>query len=115
MPENTPDTSLLVKRLINDIGGTGGQEPVLMHEHAMLPWEKRTHALLDILDFHKLVNTEEKRCSVEELGSDIGAKLSYYEKWLVGTVNLLRQKRILTADEIGMKTREVSLRMGVPV
>ena len=34
--------------------------PVDRSEHDMLPWEKNCHALLDLLDYHKIVNTEEK-------------------------------------------------------
>ena len=109
------DTAMLVKKLVNDFGGTGGHEPVPMAEHELLPWEKRCHALLDVLDFHKIVNTEEKRRGTEELGAEMAAKLTYYEKWIVSASNCLLQKGVLTPDEIGRKTKEVSLRLGVPV
>jgi len=109
------DTSMLVKKLPNDFGGTGAHEPVPMAVHDLLPWEKRCHALLDVLDFHKIVNTEEKRRGTEEIGTEMAAKLTYYEKWIVSASNCLLQKGILTPDEIGRKHKEVSLRLGVPV
>ena len=49
----------------------------------MEPWEKRCHALADVLDYHKIINTEEKRCGVDELGSDLVGKLGYYERLIV--------------------------------
>jgi hypothetical protein len=56
----------------------------------------------------KIVNTEEKRRGVEELGSEMIAKLNYYERWIVSAINVLLQKRILTPDEIARKTEEVA-------
>ena len=35
-----------------------------------------------MLDFHKIINTEEKRRGVEALGSEMVAKLTYYERWM---------------------------------
>ena len=58
----------LMKRLPNDIGGLPA-EPVARVEHELEPWEKRCHALADVLDFHKIINTEEKRRGVEALGA----------------------------------------------
>ena len=102
-------TDDLLKRLPNDIGGQESG-PISRTEHEMLPWEKRCHALLDILDVHKLVNTEEKRRGVEDLGSELIGKLSYYERWIVSAVNVLLQKQVLTPDEIGRKTGEIAAR-----
>ena len=99
----------LVKRLPTDLGGTPA-ERITPADHELLPWEKRCHALLDILDAHKIVNTEEKRRGVEELGSEMVARLSYYERWIVAAANLLMQKRILTPDEIARKVAEVAAR-----
>ena len=53
-------TENLVKRIPNDIGGLPA-EPIERVDHELEPWEKRCHALADVLDFHKIINTEEKR------------------------------------------------------
>ena len=45
-------------------------------DHQLEPWEKRCHALADVLDYHKIINTEEKRRGVEALGSEMISKLS---------------------------------------
>ena len=53
-------TENLVKRIPNDIGGLPA-ERIEQVDHELEPWEKRGHALADVLDFHKIINTEEKR------------------------------------------------------
>lgn len=99
-------TENLVRKLPNDIGGdeAGKIERV---EHELLPWEKRCHALADVLDFHKIINTEEKRRGVESLGTEMIGKLSYYERWIVAFANILFQKGILAPGELALKMSEV--------
>ena len=102
-------TENLVKRLPNDIGGLDGG-PIQRIEHELEPWEKRCHALADVLDYHKIINTEEKRCGVEALGAEMVGKLSYYERWIVAFANILFQKGILTPTELALKTKEIEAR-----
>lgn len=99
----------LVKKLPNDIGGDAGGK-IEMVEHELLPWEKRCHALADVLDFHKIINTEEKRRGVEALGSEMIGKLSYYERWIVAFSNILFQKGILTPGELATRMADVESR-----
>ena len=79
-------------------------------EHELEPWEKRCHALADVLDFHKIINTEEKRRGIEALGSELVNKLTYYERWAVTFANLLFQKGILTPEELAIKMDEITAR-----
>ena len=102
-------TENLVKRLPNDIGGLPA-EPIERVDHELEPWEKRCHALADVLDFHKIINTEEKRCGVEALGAEMIGKLSYYERWIVAFANILFRKGILTPTELALKMNEVEAR-----
>lgn len=102
-------TEQLLKRLPNDIGGTSA-DAITMMDHELEPWEKRCHALADVLDFHKIINTEEKRRGVEALGSDLVGKLSYYERWIACFANILFQKGILTPEELALKMDEVESR-----
>ena len=95
-----------VKQLPNDIGGLPA-ERIHQVDHILEPWEKRCHALADVLDFHKILNTEEKRRGVESLGSDLIEKLSYYEHWILVFANILFQKQVLTPDELAKKMAEV--------
>lgn len=100
------ETEMLVRRLPNDIGGLPA-EPISQVDHELEPWEKRCHALADVLDFHKFINTEEKRCGVEALGSEMIAKLTYYERWIVAFANILFRKGIITPTELALKMKEV--------
>src|SRR6187399_1995610 len=104
------DTANLVKRLPNDIGGleAGKIEQI---DHLLEPWEKRCHALADVLDFHKIINTEEKRRGVEALGAEMVGKLTYYERWIVAFANILFQKGILTPSDLARKMDEVAARL----
>jgi hypothetical protein len=96
----------LLTRLPNDIGGmpAGRVEQV---DHVLQPWEKRCHALADVLDFHKIINTEEKRRGVESLGAELLAALSYYERWISAFANILFQKGMLTPTDLARKMAQV--------
>ena len=107
------DTKNLVNRLPNDIGGLQAG-PVERVDHELLPWEKRCHALADVLDFHKIINTEEKRCGVEALGAELVGRLTYYERWIVAFSNILFRKRILTPTELAEKMKEIEARWREP-
>jgi hypothetical protein len=102
-------TENLVKRLPNDIGGLPADR-IQQIDHELLPWEKQCHALADVLDFHKIINTEEKRRGVEQLGGEMVGKLTYYERWIVAFAFILFQKAILTPDELAQKMKEVESR-----
>jgi hypothetical protein len=99
----------LLKRLPNDIGGLDAG-PVERVDHELEPWEKRCHALADVLDFHKIINTEEKRRGVEALGAEVIGRLSYYERWIAAFANILFQKGILTPGDLARKMDEVEAR-----
>jgi hypothetical protein len=102
-------TETLVKRLPNDLGGLPA-DPIRRIDHELEPWEKRCHALADVLDFHKIINTEEKRCGVEALGAEMVGKLSYYERWIVAFANILFRKGILTPEQLATRMAEVEAR-----
>jgi len=103
------DSENLLRKLPNDIGGAPAG-PVEQTDHGLEPWEKRCHALADVLDFHKIINTEEKRRGVEALGAEMVAKLTYYERWIATFAILLFQKGILTPDELARKMGEIEAR-----
>jgi hypothetical protein len=107
------NTEYLIKHLPNDIGGTACNEKINLTERPMLPWEKRCHALLDVLDYHKIVNTEEKRRGTENIGTELAGKLTYYEKWIVAAANCLLQKGILRPNDIALKTKVVGERYNI--
>ena len=96
-------------RLPNDIGGQ--PSPTFARvEHTLAPWEKRCHALADVLDYHKLISTEQKRCAVEALGAEVINRLSYYERWATAFAMLLFQKGVLTPTGLAEKMNEIEAR-----
>ena len=99
----------LLKRLPNDIGGLPA-EPIARTDRELEPWEKRCHALADVLDFHKILNTEEKRRGVEALGAQMIGQLTYYERWMAAFANILFEKGILTPTALALKMDEVAAR-----
>jgi hypothetical protein len=102
-------TEHLLRKLPNDVGGLPADR-IERADHVLEPWEKRCHALADVLDFHKIINTEEKRRGVESLGTEIVGKLTYYERWIAAFAFLLFQKGILTPDDLARKMAEVEAR-----
>lgn len=102
-------TDILVLRLPNDIGGLPS-DPINRADHDLEPWEKRCHALADVLDFHKIINTEEKRRGVEALGTELIGNLTYYERWIVAFANILFQKQILDPGDLEHKMADVEAR-----
>jgi hypothetical protein len=63
-----------------------------------------------VLDFHKIINTEDKRRGVEALGAKMVGQLSYYERWIAAFANTLFQKALLTPEELARKMEEVAAR-----
>ncbi|WP_375786982.1 nitrile hydratase [Bradyrhizobium sp. Pha-3] len=106
------DKHELLTRLPTELGGLQAG-PIERVEHELEPWEKRCHALADVLDFHKIINTEEKRRGVEGLGAELVGKLSYYERWIVAFANILLQKGLLTPDDVARKMEEVAIRFDI--
>lgn len=103
------DTRHLLTRLPNDIGGLPA-DPIARTDHPLEPWEKRCHALADVLDYHKLINTEEKRKGVEALGSEMVSKLTYYERWITTFANQAFTKGFFTPEDLARKMDEVQAR-----
>ena len=93
----------------NDLGGSPAG-PVLPTDHPLLPWEKSTHALVDVLAAKGIVSVEEKRRGIDELGRELYDKLTYYEKWVLSLCNNLLAKRVVTSQELARKMDEIARR-----
>ena len=48
---------------------------------------------------------------MEDLGSELIGKLTYYERWIVAFANILLEKGMLTPDQLAKKTAEVEARI----
>jgi Nitrile hydratase beta subunit len=102
-------TENLLKWLPTEMGGLDAG-PIERVEHEYAPWEKRCHALANVLDIHKIVSTEEKRRGVESLGGKVDGELTYYERWIVAFANILFQKGIFSPEDLARKMNEVEQR-----
>lgn len=92
----------------------GGLEagPVERTEHDYAPWEKRVDAILRLLSSPRraVLQIDELRRGIEDLGPGAYDELSYYERWIAAISNLLIEKGVLTIDELGRKMAEVEAR-----
>jgi hypothetical protein len=102
-------TENLLTWLPTEMGGLDADQ-IERVEHEYAPWEKRCHAMANVLDNHKIVSTEEKRRGVESLGSKIDGELTYYERWIAAFANILFQKGILSPEELARKMDQVEER-----
>lgn len=94
----------------NDFGGMPA-EPLVIAEHELAPWEKRTHAMLECLYWRQVMSMEEKRRAVEDLGLTIYAGYTYYQKWALAAATRLMDKGLITQDELATKMAEVRVRL----
>jgi hypothetical protein len=95
----------------HDMGGLDAG-PVARTEHDYAPWEKRVDATLRLLTSPKVgvLQIDELRRAIEDLGPGAYDELSYYERWIAAISNLLLEKGVLTVDELGRKMAEVEAR-----
>ena len=100
----------LIAQPPHDVGGQP-EGPVNISDHELTPFEKHCHALLDVLATHKLVNTEEKRRGVEDMGEVIIGRLTYYQRWAVSAAKVLNEKGLVTTQELGRKMIDVRARL----
>lgn len=95
----------------HDMGGlpAGAVEP---SEHDYAHWEKRVDALMMLLSApeRRLLRVDELRRNIESLGPDAYDAMSYYERWIASITNVLLQRGVLTADELGRKMEAVKAR-----
>lgn len=95
----------------HDMGGLDAG-PVEQTEHDYAPWEKRVDAILRLLTSRKIavLQIDELRRAIEDLGPGAYDELSYYERWISAISNLLLEKGVLTVDELGRSMAGIEAR-----
>ncbi len=95
----------------HDMGGLDAG-PVERSEHDYAPWEKCVDAILRLLSGPKrgVLQIDELRRGIEDLGPGAYDELSYYERWIAAISNLLIEKGVISIDELGRKMAEVEAR-----
>ena len=91
----------------HDMGGLPTSQPIDTTEHVLADWERVADAVSVALGVAGLRTTDEHRRAMEDLPADDYLSLSYYERWIRGTEDLLVEKGILTRDEIERKVAEL--------
>ncbi len=96
---------------IHDMGGNDAG-PVEATEHDYAPWEKRVDAIMRLLSDKKraMLRVDELRRGIEDLGPGAYDQLSYYERWISSTTNMMIEKGVINVDELGRKMAEVENR-----
>jgi nitrile hydratase subunit beta len=93
----------------HDLGGLPGG-PIDRTEHDAALWEKRVHAMLNLLAEQRVITVDELRHGIETLGEAEYARLSYYERWIESIARALVQRGILTTEDLARKLAEVEAR-----
>jgi nitrile hydratase subunit beta len=91
----------------HDMGGRPTSEPLNLAEHTLADWEVVTDAVSVALGAKGLRTTDELRRAMEDMPSEEYLSLSYYERWVRGTEQLLVEKGVLTREEIDQKMAEL--------
>jgi len=96
---------------VHDMGGMHGLGPiqtasddVVFHEE----WEGRTLALARVLLAGMHFSLDEFRHAMERIPPVEYLSISYYERWLEGTIAMLVEKGVLDAGEIEARMKDLS-------
>jgi nitrile hydratase beta subunit len=88
---------------IHDMGGMQDMGPIRHEENEPVfheVWEGRVYSLNRALSAWGKWNIDASRYGIELLPPADYLRMSYYEKWLVRTIALLVQQKMVTAEEI---------------
>jgi hypothetical protein len=97
----------------HDMGGRPTDAPLNTAEHALADWEVVADAINAALGARGLRSTDQHRRAMEDMPADDYLGLSYYERWVRGTEQLLVEQHILSAEEIDRKMAELEETWGV--
>lgn len=96
-------------RGIHDLGGAL-EFPLDQSEHDYAPWEKRVHAVRELLAQKGLLRVDELRRTIEGLGEARYRQLSYYEQWIWAMSKVMVERGVVTDHELGQRLVEVAAR-----
>jgi Nitrile hydratase beta subunit len=97
----------------HDMGGRPSDQPINNAEHALADWEIVADAVAQALGARGIRTTDESRRAMEDMPPEDYLSLSYYERWVRGTEQLLVEKGILSSEEIDRKMADVEATWGV--
>ena len=92
------------------MGGMPNNEPIDRTERALMEWERRAGALVDVLCEKRLITSDELRRGIESLSPQSYRSLGYYERWSASLEILLVEKGLLTTEEIDHRAEDIAQR-----
>jgi nitrile hydratase len=95
------------------MGGRPTDQPLNTQEHALADWEVMADAVAQALGSKRIRTTDESRRAMEDMPDEDYLALSYYERWVKGTEQLLVEKGIVSREELDRKTAELEETWGV--
>jgi hypothetical protein len=94
-------------RGVHDLGGLI-ELPLDQGEHDYAPWEKRVHAIRELLAKKGLLRVDELRRTVESMGEEKYKRLTYYEQWVWAMSQVMIERGIITDFEFAQRVAQVS-------
>ncbi|MEP5759950.1 MAG: ScnB-like protein [Litoreibacter sp.] len=94
-------------RGMHDLGGLI-ELPLDQSEHDYAPWEKRVHAIRELLAQKGLLRVDELRRAVESIGEEKYIRLSYYEQWVWAMSQVMIERGIMTDFEFAQGVAKAS-------
>ena len=105
MPHDTDTTG----RSWHDMGGRdAGPIDQAQHDHAL--WEKRVDALRQIASNNGFFTVDGLRRSLEGMGEEAFETMTYYERWMASTCEILIEEGVFTIEELNSKMDEIRRR-----
>jgi nitrile hydratase beta subunit len=100
---------------VHDMGGMHGMGPIELEENEPVfhaPWESRVFALNLAVSAWRKWNIDASRHQRELIPAAEYLRMSYYEKWLTGLIDLIVKSRLATTAEIenGIPAKESAKR-----
>jgi hypothetical protein len=97
----------------HDMGGQPNDAPLNTTEHALADWEIVADAINVALGARGLRTTDQHRRAMEDMPADDYLAMSYYERWVRGTEQLLVEQHLLSAAEIDARMAQLEDTWGV--
>ena len=92
---------------VHDRGGWLTNEPIDKSDHQLSDWERRIDAMVQVLTRRNVMKVDELRRAIEELPVERYEAMAYYERWANALERLMREKGLVTREELDRKVAEL--------
>jgi len=97
----------------HDVGGTHQDEAIPREQHAFMPWELRTDALLWILSDGSRaggpqMTVDELRRGIEDMPAEDYRNLGYFSKWLRSMIAITTERGLISSSELERRAAAIA-------